>query len=645
MKRKLALATVVSATLSGIGTPVVMAQEAVAENPPVVADTPTSDAEGSNPVETVSYSISYPTTNNTVQKGGSLIISAPEGAPAGSRFERILDTPAWVNVGTDGTLTVSAFGVNPGRYDVKVKVVLPNQTSQVISTFVSVTQAPMNLQYDLKYQDGTQLQQGASTTVAAPAGTPVGTGFTREVSTPYWVVVDPSGNLSVAPGYDAKPGKYSFTVLATFSDTTRSHVPVTIDVLDAPVSQASYGDPRTITQGEVTVIPAPSNAPAGTKYSATPQTPSWVTVQGDGSLRVSPLDTTVAKTYNVPVIARFPGDGGQVVTSATVVVNSAWHSVPYYPDGLRVSQTGSLKVAKPANFPDRGTASSTVTTPTWVRVAADGSMVLTPGADIAVGSYKVPVQFQNGNGDRQVIEVPVQVDPLVVSYGDAPFNAYGGRTLKVAKPSNVPAGATITLDDGTPDWVSVDQEGAITLSPKESDPSRYYTFRVLYNLDSGFATAVTLNVRLYQTPTFDGAYTVQAGGEGLVTNSWLELSPDAQVKSTNETPEWVQVFSDGRLSINPGAEVAEGDYKVPVIAQYKDGTEIQRVADVHVDAAKQELSMPKRIGIALGIGALAALIPYAILTGVNADLAGMPNELWAGILGILAAVGGFFLVK
>nr|WP_162933214.1 Rib/alpha-like domain-containing protein [Corynebacterium lactis] len=211
---------------------------------PVTMKVPGSEPVTSNATFTVAdpQAAGYqPTWGPVSTKAGDVSIDNPvswEGdkapsADAAPTFAVVAaTTPNGVKVDQNtGNITVDATSMEPGDYQATIKVTYPDGTVDTVTVPVTVDKQPDAAKFAPTYPKA-DVKQGESTTVEPTGGPfPEGTNFEKPAGVPDYVTVDPTtGKVTVAPGNDAEPGDFEFPINVTYPDgtTEQAKVPATI---------------------------------------------------------------------------------------------------------------------------------------------------------------------------------------------------------------------------------------------------------------------------------------------------------------------------------------------------------------------------------------------------------------------------------
>ncbi|QCP04433.1 Rib/alpha-like domain-containing protein [Brevibacterium sp. CS2] len=556
---------------------------------PVVVTRPDGSTENVEAKVTVENPNDPAYETETVDQGETVTVPAPtnpdgSSLPEGSEFAPGDDVPDWVTVNEDGTLTVSpGTEVTPGGHTFPVVVTYPDGSEETIQVTVVV-----NNPNDPAYETGI-VDQGETITIPTPenpdgSALPEGTEFAPGEDVPDWVTVNEDGTLTVSPGANVTPGGHTFPVVVTYPDGTSETIDVTV-VVNNPNDPAF--ETGIVDQGETITIPAPSNPdgsalPEGSEFAPGDDTPDWVTVNEDGTLTVSPGADVTPGGHTFPIVVTYP-DGSEETIQVTVVVNNP--NDPAYETGI-VDQGETITIPTPTNpdgsaLPGGSEYAPGDDTPDWVTVNEDGTLTVSPGADVTPGGHTFPVVVTYPDGTSETIQVTVVVNnPNTPIYEDGEVDQ--GETITIPTPENpdgspLPEGTEFAPGDDTPDWVTVNEDGTITVSPDESVTPGDHTFPVVVTYPDGSEETVdvTVTVNNPNDPVYENGEVEQGETITIPTPENPDGSPlpeGTEFAPGDDTPDWVTVNEDGTLTVSPGTDVEPGEHTFPVVVTYPDGS-------------------------------------------------------------------------
>ncbi|MDD7585407.1 MAG: Rib/alpha-like domain-containing protein [Corynebacterium glucuronolyticum] len=617
----------------------------------VVVTPPKKQAEEYQPV--------YDTVPVTTQ-GEVTAVPAPQGEagnplPAATTYKAAPDTPPWVKVNPDGSLSVEPDeSVEPGTHNVPVVVTYPDQSTETIKVPLRIAPkvTPVEIPDSAKYQPiapaSTDVTAGSTATVPAPTwvdGTaPAGAArYELGADAPSWVTVNPDGSLSLKPDASVEPGTVLVPVDVVYPDGTKDtfYAPVTVM---AKVPTAQTAEPRY--KANVTAVQAGQTANPGAPTFDDPTTPEvetrpegtvftfegpdWVKLDPvTGQPTLSPGEDVEPKDYAGTVVATYPdGSTDRIPVTITVLPKpktlSQLHN-PMAPVPTPTVVAGEKdKIGAGPNFDDPTTPAKEQApegttfkagegAPNWVKVNPDtGELTLNPPADLAPGTYDVPIvaTYSDGSVDKGTIPVIVMPKAPELTIADQSEPLYptrstrvtAGQEASVAAPSfddpttpdkeQAPEKVVFALGQAAPEWVTVDPNtGALTLRPgADVTPGRYdIPVVATYGDQSKDAALVpvtvaepvkladTLSPRLNTEKVAGGTLhsaPVTAGDSIYLSPAFDGPVPDnTTFTSDPENPEWVSVSPSGGVSVNPPAGTKPGSYPVKVHVRYPDGSE------------------------------------------------------------------------
>lgn len=458
----------------------------------------------------------------------------PVAAPGEVKYRHkdgAVELPTGVSLAEDGSVTVGA-DTPAGTYHVLMTVTYPDKSSEDIGATFTVTEKN-NETFGVSYPETRTVHRQLAT--ASPEFTDAGG---EEATLPEGTRFAPINGLAALPkgmtlnaetgeftvALETAKGTYEGIVVVTYPDGSQEQVPVKLDVGDnqADRFEASYAN-LTLSAGQ-----------GGTM----------------------PLKMTDAE-----------GNPVEVPEGTTFVPRFAVSSLPA---GVSINElTGEFTVVK--DMP-KGTYAG------WVRVTY-------PDTTVAAGEQarsRVSFTTKGSEGSEAAAPIPEgtrfslkEVDGEVDPKGTVALENTGGK---------LPVGAT--ADAGDKASASVDPEtGKLTVVANENaKPGDEITVTVK-DAGGNVIDTVTLTVSEGQAGKLSpgyGAVEVAAGTGKTVSPNFTDnenngvAAPDGTsfAKGGGENvPDWVTVNEeDGSLSVRPDAGVAPGDYEVPVVVTYLDGS-------------------------------------------------------------------------
>ena len=575
-------------------------------------------------------------------RGEETIAPAPkeennQDFPEGTKYQPGTGIQDWTTVNPDGTVTLNpAADLETGTYNVPVDVVYPDDTKDTVYVPVTVTeQAPAGEMQNVTHQPTyapVDATQGEESPIEVPTdsrgdGLPDGTKFAKGADAPEWVTINEDGSGTATPGDDVNPGDYTFPVEVTYPDGSAEtvYVPVTVkSAEDAPAGekqnvthQPTYA-PVDATQGEESPIEVPTDArgdglPEGTKFAKGADAPEWVTINEDGSGTATPDVSIDPGSYTFPVEVTYP-DGSIETVYLSVSVTSSdvpadGDDLTYQPvyEATRVTQDETATVPAPTDgkggtLPADAEYAAGTGAPEWVTVNQDGSITLTPGADVEPSTNNVPVEVTYSDGSAETVfaavtvesaeETPTTGDNVTYQPGYDASQVKQGETATVPAPQDpnnaLPEGTSFDKGEQTPEWVTVGPNGELTLAPGEDVTAGDYQVPVKVTYPDNTSEYIYASVLVQHAKatevdgdnvTFQPTYPQTDAPVGETTEvdapkdeGGKELPEGTEYKPGTDAPEWAEVNPDGTLTLTPGDEVKPGSYNVPVEVTYPDKT-------------------------------------------------------------------------
>ena len=354
------------------------------------------------------------------------------------------------------------------------------------------------------------------------------------------------------------------------------------------------------------------------QYEVTDEDGVKHTIRGGGKVVVDPNPALVKQdrdTYQPQIGSDTPTveQGSSVTTAPLTFDDPNTPDTESAPSGTRFDAPDAT--ALNSIFPDATPA------PDWVTVNPDGSVTANPPKDAKPGVYQVPVRANYPDGSSEIVFVPVEVtkrtpdaEKYGPTYGSTPTSVAQDSRGSVTDPSfddpntadlqeRVPAGTTFAPGADAPDWVEVDpQTGMLTLRPNAEVPVGTYEVPVTVTYPDGSTDTITAPVVVTEkvltqaeanVPAYPQATEVSQRGKTTIPvtfdrprTSEKEEMPQGTTfaKGTGDNvPEWATVDpATGTVTAKPGADVPAGDYTVPVVVTYPDGTTETVNVPIHV---------------------------------------------------------------
>ena len=534
----------------------------------------------------------------TVKQLGEETVEAPKDVAEGATFAAGENAPNWATVAEDGTVTVKpSREVKPGDYTVPVVVSYPDESKgdTVVNVHVKVTHT--NELHDPQFGETTVEQEGAAT-IAAPEGLPESAKVTAGEGAPEWVTVNEDGSIEAKPTLETEVKDYTVPVVVTYDDGSTDEATAKVTVTKKPDNQIyspEFGS-ITVQANRSAKTPAIEGLPENTEFALADGAPDWATIDGKGVLQLNPGGEVDAKDYTVPVTVTYPDgttDKAELKVTVTERAINELHDPTYKP--IEVKQEETATVAAPEGSNADAEYSLGAGAPSWVTLNKDGSLEARPGLEVKPGEYKIPVTviYGDDSADRTTAVVTVTVkpaneihDPI---YSDVTVKQ--GDEVTAPAPTDVAEGATFEKGEGAPEWVTVNPDGTVTAKPGTNVEAKEYTVpvKVSYKDGSGDDTTVNITVTVkpaneIHDPSFEDVSVKP--GETVTSKVPGDTGEGAKFTAGEGVPEWATVNPDGAVTLKPGKDVEPGDYTVPVVVTYPDGS--TSTVELKVNVEKQE---------------------------------------------------------
>ena len=456
----------------------------------------------------------------------------PTEAPEGTTFKPGDDAPEGVTVNEDGSITVTIpEDAEPGtKIEVPVVVTYPDGSTDEVTVTVTVEQPDQpevkdNDKYEPEYDGGTG-QPGEDVKIDKPefkdgdnntVTPPEGTTFGPGEGTPDGVKIDENtGEITVTIPEDATPGtKITVPVVVTYPDGSKDNVDVTVTVTEKDATPVTPGEPTERNPS----LGASADDPADCEM------PPFVTVE-----------KTEGVEYKVTV------DGKELTPDA---------------EGKYVYDYG--QTVKVEASPAKGFTFPEGVTTTWTYTTAQNEVCNVPETK---DNEKYEPEYEDGTGKPGD---DVTVDKPIFKDGD------GNEVTP-------PEGTTFTPGEGTPDGVTVNEDGSIKVTiPEDAKPGDKITVPVVvtYPDDSTDTVEVTVTVEQPDTKTPDWKDgSGEPGGKVVIPNDGGPVDDGTTVET--DGPGKAEIDGDGNLVVDIDDNAKPGD-KIVVIVKDKDGNEIDRV--------------------------------------------------------------------
>jgi hypothetical protein len=333
--------------------------------------------------------------------------------------------------------------------------------------------------------------------------------------------------------------------------------------------------------------------------------PAWLSVAANGSLSGTPGAGDVGlNVFTVQVDAIGGSDTATLnitVDAAPVNQPPAFTVDPFSKANATEDAAYNASIASDASDPEADPMTfSKVSGPTWLSVAANGTLSGTPAnGDVGLNAFTVQVDATGGS-DTATLNITVDnvndaptftADPI--NKPDANENVAYSDTI-AGSATDVDAGDTLTYSKVSgPAWLSVAANGALSGTPGAGDVgANVFTVKVE---DAALASdTATLNITVIAAPVNQPpAFTVDPFSKANATeNSAYSASiagdasdpeSDPMTFSKVSGPAWLSVASNGSLSGTPGAgDVGLNAFTVQVDAT---GGSDTATLNITVDAA------------------------------------------------------------
>ncbi|OFT36706.1 hypothetical protein HMPREF3166_00475 [Corynebacterium sp. HMSC08A12] len=520
----------------------------------------------------------------TVKQLDEETVEAPKDVAEGAKFAAGENAPEWATVAEDGTVTVKpSREVKPGDYTVPVVVSYPDQSKgdTVVNVHVKVTHT--NELHDPQFGEAT-VEQESTSTIPAPEGLPEGAKVTRGEGAPEWVTVNEDGSIEAKPTLETEDKKYTVPVVVTYDDGSTDEANAKVTVTKKPDNQIyspEFGS-ITVQANRSAKTPAIEGMPDGTTFALAEGAPDWASIDDKGAVQLNPGGEVDAKDYTVPVTVTYPDgttDNAELKVTVTERAINEIHDPTYEP--IAVKQEESATVAAPEDSTADAEYSLGAGAPSWVTLNKDGSIEARPDRNVEPGEYQIPVTviYGDDSADRTTAVVTVTVkyaseihDP---TYSDVTVKQ--GDEVTAPAPTDVAEGATFEAGEGVPSWITVNPDGTVTAKPGLEIEAKEYTVPVKVSYEDGSGDDTTVNITVTVKPTNElhnptyPAADVKQGSETTVAPP-ADVADDAEFALGEGAPEWATVNEDGTVTLKPSKEVELGDYDVPVVITYPDGS-------------------------------------------------------------------------
>lgn len=453
-------------------------------------------------------------------------------------------------------------------------------------TPLGATQVGKDAEFNEPKYSAIEVKQQDTATSKNTAQAPAGTTYAKGANAPEWATVGQDGTVTVKPGLDVKPGDYTVPVVVTYPDSSIDNAVVNVTVKEKEKSLAEQHDPQfgetTVERESTSTIPAPEGLPEGTKVAAGEGVPEWITVNEDGSIEAKPTLETEDKEYTVPIVVTYDDKSTDEATAKVTVIKKPDNQI-YSPEfgGITVQANRSAKTPTIEGLPEGTKFALAEGAPEWASIDDKGVMQLNPGGEVDAKDYTVPVTVTYPDGTTDNAELKVTVTERAINeihdptYSDVTVKQ--GDEVTAPAPTDVAEGATFKAGEDVPDWITVNPDGTVTAKPGLEVEAKEYTVpvKVSYEDGSGDDTTVNITVTVKPTnekynPTYPGADVKQ--GSDITVDPPADVADDVEFARGEGAPEWATVNPDGTVTLKPSKDVKPGNYDVPVVITYPDGS-------------------------------------------------------------------------
>ena len=523
-------------------------------------------------------------TDTSVEQENTATIAAPEDMPDGTKYAAGEGVPEWITVNENGTIEAKpTVETEVKEYTVPVTVTYPDGSTDETSAKVNVTKKPDNEIYSPELGS---ITVKANRTAKTPAieGLPADTKFALADGAPNWATIDDNGVVQLNPGGEVAPQDYDVPVTITYPDGTKDTAILKVTVTErdiAEVHDPAY-EPIEVVQTETGTVAAPTDSTADAEYSLGAGAPKWATLNKDGSIEVNPDLNVEQGEYKIPVTVVYKDNSSDRTTAVVTVTrkpDNERHD-PTYSD-VTVKQGDEAKAPAPTDVAEGAKFAAGEGAPEWATVNEDGSVTVKPGLEVVDGKYTVPVKvtYPDTSADDTTVNVTVTVKPANEihdpTYSDVTVKQ--GDEVTAPAPTDVAEGATFEAGEGVPSWITVNPDGTVTAKPGEEVEAKEYTVPVKVSYEDGSGDDTTVNITVTVKPTnekYNPTYPdadVKQGSETTVAPP-ADVDGDAEFALGEGAPAWASVNLDGTVTLKPSKEVEPGDYDVPVVITYPDGS-------------------------------------------------------------------------
>ncbi|MGM1323530.1 Rib/alpha-like domain-containing protein [Corynebacterium macclintockiae] len=280
---------------------------------------------------------------------------------------------------------------------------------------------------------------------------------------------------------------------------------------DAEVNEPKY-DSIQVKQTDTVTSKNTAQAPEDTTYAKGANAPEWATVGQDGTVTVKPGLDVKPGDYTVPVVVTYPDSSiDNAVVNVTVKEKEKSLAEQHDPQfgETTVEQDGTATIPAPEGLPEGTKVAAGEGVPEWVTVNADGTVTAKPGTDVEAKEYTVPVKvsYPDDSADDTVVNVTVTVKPTNEqhdpTYSDVTVKQ--GDEVTAPAPTDVAEGAKFAAGEGAPEWVTVNEDGSVTVKPGLDVDGGSYNIPVVVTYPDGSTSTVELKVNVEKQEKLSGS--------------------------------------------------------------------------------------------------------------------------------------------
>lgn len=411
-----------------------------------------------------------------------------------------------------------------------------------------------------------------------------------------WISVDAaSGQLVARPRTAEHLGDHEVPMRVTFKDGTVSpefHVPVHVASL-ASTAQPAWANAQVARGTTRLEVPQSGTLLDGAQVTARTDAEGFAAIaRPDGSIEVTaPANAPVGTTATFTVTTRYPDSteavpgsiGTDEFTVTVVAPEGDTVDAVRYP-AQELTRGESLTVPAPqvrnVTFAPATDADGTPT-PEWAQVAPDGTVVLTPSANLPRGETTVPVRAEDGRGDVRVVEIPVTLRTVSERFNPswADTSAPWGEQLTVRNSGDaIDAVVEASLLDA-PSWHTAVDGDTVEVTPgpdaKPGDTARL-RITATYSDESTDTQVVTVRMRsLAESLSVNWEDVAGPRGHLLRAANTGDPLPEGTAISASGPSEWGIELIDGTGTITltpPENAKADEHAAVQISLWFPDGS-------------------------------------------------------------------------